>query len=253
MTCHEAEPLLHAYLDGELDLSASLDIEKHLQSCGECSDAYRKFELLRAEIADADLDFASDAMLARVRGAVERQAGLPVRMGRGSPWRNSALLAAAAAAVVLAFVLPWRNATGHNAVVREIGDREIVDSHIRSLQTDHLFDVASSDRHTVKPWFQGKLDFAPQVPDLSAKGFVLVGGRLDVIDAHKVAALVYKRREHVINLWISQGSAARTDPEQSDVDGFHIVRWSKNGMTYRAVSDLDMGELRGFADLVRAE
>jgi len=248
MTCHEAEPLLHAYLDGELDLSASLNVEKHLQSCGECGAEYRKFELLRAEIADANLDFASDAMLARVRGAVERQAGLPPRTGRGSPWRNSVLLLAAAAALILAFVLPWRNAAGHNSL-----DREIVDSHIRSLQTDHLFDVASSDRHTVKPWFQGKLDFAPQVPDLSAKGFVLVGGRLDVIDARKVAALVYKRREHVINLWISQGSAAPNDPEQSDVDGFHIVRWSKNAMTYRAVSDLDMRELRGFADLVRAE
>src|SRR5271156_6757531 len=112
MTCHEAEPLLHAYLDGELDLSASLNVEKHLQSCGECGAEYRKFELLRAEIADANLDFASDAMLARVRGAVERQAGLPPRTGRGSPWRNSVLLLAAAAALILAFVLPWRNAAG---------------------------------------------------------------------------------------------------------------------------------------------
>ncbi len=248
MTCVEAEPLLHAYLDGELDLSASLAIEKHLQSCGECADAYQKLELLRSEIADADLDFASDAALERVRVAVERQAGLERRTGRGMAWRNAAFLAAVAAALVLAFVLPWRYAGGRDSI-----DREIVDSHIRSLQADHLIDVASSDRHTVKPWFQGKLDFAPQVPDLGAQGFVLVGGRLDVIDRRKAAALVYKRREHVINLWITQGNAARSEPEQSDVDGFHIVRWSKNGLTYRAVSDLDMGELRAFAGFIRAD
>jgi anti-sigma factor RsiW len=247
MTCLEAEPLLHAYLDGELDLSASLGIERHLQSCRECAEAYRKFELLRAAIADADLDFASDAALSRVRGALE-QAGLPRRAKPGMAWRNSAFLVAAAAALVLAFVLPWRYAAQHDSM-----DREIVDSHIRSLQADHLIDVASSDRHTVKPWFQGKLDFAPQVPDLTAQGFVLVGGRLDVIDSRKAAALVYKRREHVINLWISQGVAARNEPEESSVDGFHIVRWSKDGMTYRAVSDLDMGELSTFAGLIRAQ
>jgi anti-sigma factor RsiW len=247
VTCLEAEPLLHAYLDGELDLSASLNIEKHLESCPGCAGAYRKFELLRRVNADADLDFASDAALSGARGALE-QAGLPRRAKPGMAWRNSAFLVAAAAALVLAFLLPWRYEAQHDSM-----DREIVDSHIRSLQADRLVDVASSDRHTVKPWFQGKLDFAPQVPGLTAQGFALIGGRLDVIDNRKAAALVYKRREHVINLWISQGVAARNEPEESNVEGFHVVRWSKDGMTYRAVSDLDTGELRAFANLVRTQ
>ena len=231
MTCVEAQPLLDAYLDGELDLTASLGIEQHLESCGECSAAYRKLELLRAEIADADLDFASDAVLQRLRASTEPR-------GRRFAWRGPAFLAAAAAVLVVAFLLPGRRST----------DREIVDSHLRSLLGDHLIDIPSSDRHTVKPWFQGKIDFAPPVPDLTTEGFVLVGGRLDVIDTRKVAALVYKRREHVINLWISQGDAGQGE---SEVGGYHLMRWSKDGLTWRAVSDLDVAELRTFATTIR--
>ena len=237
MTCVAAQPLLHAYLDGELDLTASLGIEQHLGSCLECSAAYRKLELLRAEIADADLDFASDAVLQRLRASTQPKE-------RKSAWRTPAYLAAAAAVLVLAFLLPGRFTAG-----RASTDREIVDSHLRSLLGDHLIDIPSSDRHTVKPWFQGKLEFAPPVPDLSAKGFTLVGGRLDVIDTRKVAALVYKRRDHVINLWISQGDAGQGE---SEVGGYHLIRWSKDGMTWRAVSDLDAAELRTFAAAIRA-
>jgi anti-sigma factor RsiW len=231
MTCVEAQPLLHAYLDGELDLTASLGIEQHLEACRECSAAYRKLELLRVEIADADLDFASDAVLQRLRASTEPKE-------RRFAWRTPAFLAAAAAVLVVAFLLPGRRST----------DREIVDSHLRSLLGDHLIDIPSSDRHTVKPWFQGKIDFAPPVPDLTAEGFVLVGGRLDVIDTRKVAALVYKRREHVINLWISQGDAGQGE---SEVGGYHVLRWSKDGLTWRAVSDLDVAELRTFATTIR--
>jgi len=129
----------------------------------------------------------------------------------------------------------------------------MVDSHLRSLLADHLIDVPSSDRHTVKPWFQGKIEFAPPVPDLTVQGFVLAGGRLDVIDARKVAAIVYKRRDHVVNLWISQGNAARSEPELSEINGYHLMRWSKGGLTYRAVSDLDVGELRTFANTIRTQ
>jgi len=236
MTCVEAQPLLDAYLDGELDLTASLGIEQHLESCHECSAGYRKLELLRAEIADADLDFVSDSMLRRLRAATEPKE-------RKSAWRVPAFLVAAAAVLVVVFLLPGRFTAGRASM-----DREIVDSHLRSLLGDHLIDIPSSDRHTVKPWFQGKIEFAPPVPDLTAEGFVLAGGRLDVIDTRKVAALVYKRREHIINLWISQENAGQGE---SEVGGYHLMRWTKDGLTYRAVSDLDVAELHTFADAIR--
>ena len=248
MTCAEAEPLLHACLDGELDLRGSLGVEEHLASCDGCSAAYRKLEMLRAEIAGADLDSVPDGALERVRAAVERQAGLAQRTGWRTPWRAPAFLAATAAALVLMLFIPGRFAAGPSST-----DREIVDSHLRSLLADHLLDVPSSNRHTVKPWFQGKLEFSPTVPDLAAAGFVLAGGRLDVIDMHKAAVLVYRRREHVINLWIWQGTAALMEPEVGNAGGFNLMRWSKNGMTYRAVSDLNVDELRTFANAIRVQ
>jgi len=186
--------------------------------------------------SSSDLDFASDAVLQRLRASIEPK-------GWRIAWRTPAFLAAAAAVVVLAFLLPGRFTTG-----RASTDREIIDSHLRSLLGDHLIDIPSSDRHTVKPWFQGKIEFAPPVPDLSSEGFTLVGGRLDVIDTRKVAALVYKRRDHIINLWISQGNAGQGE---SELGGYHVLRWSKDGLTYRAVSDLDVAELRTFATTIR--
>jgi len=249
MTCVEAQPQLHAYLDGELDLNASLGIEKHLESCDACSREYRRLELLRAEIADADLDFTSDAVLRRLRASIERHGELTAPAGWSNIWRSPAFLAAAAAVVILALYLPGRFSTGN----RDSMDREIVDSHLRSLLADHLIDIPSSDQHTVKPWFQGKIEFSPPVPDLAAQGFELAGGRLDVIAARKVAVIVYKRREHIINLWISPQSSSRSEPELSEVNNYHVLSWSKDGMTYRAVSDLNVGELRTFADAIRSQ
>jgi len=249
MTCVDAQPQLHTYLDGELDLNASLGIEKHLESCDACSREYRKLELLRAEIADADLDFTSDAVLRRLRASVERQGELTGLAGWKSALRSPALLAAAAAVLILALYLPGRFSTGNHDSM----DREIVDSHLRSLLAGHLIDIPSSDQHTVKPWFQGKLEFSPPVPDLGAQGFVLAGGRLDVIAARKVAVIVYKRREHVINLWISPQSSGPSEPELTEINNYHLLSWSKDGMLYRAVSDLNVGELRTFADAIRSK
>ena len=235
MSCSEAQALLDAYFDGELDLRSSLGIEQHLEGCPECAGAYRRLELLRAEIAGADLDFATDAVMRRLRVPLEQR-------GR---WRVP-LFFAAAAVVVLALFLPGRLERRGDPV-----DREVIDSHLRSLLADHLIDVQSSDRHTVKPWFQGKVEYAPTVPDLTAQGFVLAGGRLDVIDGRKVAVLVYRRREHVINLWISPGGGGGGEPALSEVKGYRLIRWQREGMTFRAVSDLDGGELRVFVNLIR--
>jgi anti-sigma factor RsiW len=249
MTCVEAEPLLGASLDGELDVTASLAVEQHLASCEACGAVYRKLEQLREEIAAADLDWSAGANMEALRGRILRRNGR-TSFWRENSWRGPAILAVAAA-LVLAVVLPGRFGLNRFGLDHAAMEREIVDNHIRSMMSDHLLDVPSSDRHTVKPWFQGKVDFSPPVIDLASEGYVLVGGRLDVISSRQAAAIVYKRQQHVINLWVSASGGGVREPELTEVDGFHLLHWQMNGMSYWAVSDLNVGELRAFADLIR--
>jgi anti-sigma factor RsiW len=154
-------------------------------------------------------------------------------------------LAVATAAVLVFVALPQRSAGTIEG--------QIVDNHVRSFLADHLVDVPSSDHHTVKPWFQGKLNFSPPVPDLAKEGFVLTGGRLDVIAGRRAAALIYKRREHVVNLWISPAEGPDTQLAESELEGFHLLHWQKDAMLYWAVSDLNPTELREFAMLIRSQ
>jgi anti-sigma factor RsiW len=245
MTCPEAEPLLGASLDGELDAATALAIEQHVAQCAACSAACRNLESLRDQIAAADLDWSSSVDLRPLRAAIRRK-NHPAWWRR--PWANPAFVTAAVAAALLIVFLPGRFAL-RNADI----ERQVVDNHVRSLMADHLIDVPSSDRHTVKPWFQGKLPFSPVVPDLTAQGFVLIGGRLDVIAARPAAAIVYKRQNHVVNLWMALASPSSAQPEVKDVDGYHLIRWQRDGMTFWAVSDLNVPELRQFADLIRAQ
>jgi anti-sigma factor RsiW len=244
MICAEAEPLLGACLDGELDAKTALGIEEHLSGCHACAIAYRKLEGLRDEIAAAELDWSRSVDLSALRASIRRK-------NHVSWWQRMRsyplLLAAATAALLLVVFLPGRFASTNGGF-----ERQIVDSHVRSLMADHLVDVPSSDRHTVKPWFQGKLGFAPTVPDLTADGFVLIGGRLDVIGSRPAAAIVYKRQNHVINLWIASTESAGRGPEVTNLDGYNLVRWQQNGMTYWATSDLNLAELRQFEGLIRS-
>jgi anti-sigma factor RsiW len=239
MICAEARPLIDAYVDRELDLSAALGMERHLESCPLCASALREAESLHREMEGVDLNFATDSILQRVRDSVEREADLRGAAARRPAWRFASYVTAAAALVVLSSFLTLRVARRGNSI-----DDEMVDIHLHSLIGDHLIDVPSSDRHTVKPWFQGKIDFSPPVPDLSAAGFVLAGGRVDVIEGSKVAVLIYKRRDHIINLWISPGDEAESD--MREIHGYHVMTWARNGMTYRTVSDVDPEELRVF-------
>jgi anti-sigma factor RsiW len=234
MNCREAETLLHPYFDGELDLMSSVGIEGHLTTCGACGQYYRDLQDLRREISEARLDFAPKPALAR---RVQRVAGQPW-------WRHPGALAAAAALLVALF-LPMR------LLRTPSEDREVLDSHLRSLMADHLVDVPSSDHHTVKPWFQGRLSFSPDVPELAAQGFVLTGGRLDVLHRAPAAAIVYKRRNHVINLFVAATTQPDSGLREQSIEGYHLVEWNRAGMTYWAVSDLNREELRQFADLAR--
>jgi anti-sigma factor RsiW len=248
MDCRTAETLLHGYFDGELDLVTSVDIERHLEECSGCAARLAREQALRARLSASALRFSAPAHLreriaASLNAGVAAKTSAPNRAPRWLPW-IAATAAALVALVSLAFVARRPSAEALLA-------RQVRDGHVRSLLAEHLADVASSDQHTVKPWFAGKVSFSPWVGDLSVEGFPLVGGRLDYLDNHSAAALVFKRREHIINLFIWPVDEIRHEPPRLvRENGYQIVHWQKSGTAYWAVSDLNAAELQQFAELV---
>jgi len=239
--------LLHAYVDGELDLANARETERHLQSCADCRGTERAIRELHNALTTEGIAYRVPAPLRRnVRAALRREA--KATRQTLSPWMMFAT-GAAFAAVIFGFVLfQTTRATRANAIVDQV-----VANHVRSLLAAQLVDVVSSDQHTVKPWFDGKIDFAPEVRDFSADGFPLVGGRLDYLDGKTVAALVYQRNKHPINLFITpEQTTQSTSPTVTARRGYNVFSWSNNGMQYWTVSDLNQAELREFTDLVRA-
>ena len=238
--------LLHAYVDGELDLANTRETERHLQGCADCRGTEKAIRELHNALTSEATAYRAPAHLRRnVRAALRREA--KASRQTLSPWLMFAT-GAAFAAVILGFVLFQTTRTARNDAIVD----QVVANHVRSLLAAQLVDVVSSNQHTVKPWFDGKIDFAPEVRDLSASGFPLVGGRLDYLGGKTVAALVYQRNKHPINLFITPGSANRdTSPTAANRRGYNIISWANNGMNYWAVSDLNQTELREFAELVR--
>ncbi|MGA2894797.1 MAG: anti-sigma factor [Xanthobacteraceae bacterium] len=255
MNCAECEILLHALIDGELDAGHAREVEAHASDCSACAEKLAAFRALRDAMAGAALKETAPASL---RSRIE--ASLPQPTARVitprqfmQPSRRSffggfavgtALSTALAASIVLTV---FRN-DEQQAIANDV-----VSAHIRSLQPGHLMDVETSDQHTVKPWFDGKVDVAPPVIDLTAQGFTLLGGRLDYIDGESVASVVYKRRKHVINLFVARrlGAAHRTVTDRT-VQGYNVRHWSDGGLDYWAVSDLDPLELGEFVQKISA-
>lgn len=253
MNCEETQNLIHAYIDAELDLVRSLEVEQHLHECPVCSTVRENLQVLSGAIGD--LRYRSPAHLQkRITTAIRKEARAERKPALWS-WR----LVYVAASVAFIAIVSW--SAVRLLSIRSSNDslaREVIASHVRSLMAEHLVDVMSSDRHTVKPWFNGRLDFSPPVQDPASEGFPLYGGRLDYVDNRPVAALVYQRRGHYINLfvWPSAGSsdALSGSPSVSELSaqGYNVVRWNGAGMTYWVVSDLNKSELREFSDLVRS-
>ena len=239
--------LLHAYVDSELDLVNARETERHLQSCTECRGTEKAIRDLRGALTSGAIAHRAPAHLRRnVRAALRREAKSTRQTV--SPWLMFAT-GAAFAAVILGFVLFQ---TTRRARTDAIVD-QVVANHVRSLLAAQLVDVVSSDQHTVKPWFDGKIDFAPEVRDLAANGFPLVGGRLDYLDGKTVAALVYHRNKHPINVFITPtATSGSTSPAVTTRRGYSILAWTNNGLKYWAVSDLNQAELREFAELIQA-
>lgn len=254
MNCQDVLPLLHPYCDGELDLVRHLQIEQHLAECASCAEQERHLRSLRTALASPSLYHrAPDSLRERLQAtAVTTPAPVDVRRGR------SALRRATMVASVLLLMGTSATISGLFFGAGPSADERLVASvvadHIRSIQVDHLTDVVSSDRHTVKPWFQGKLDFAPNVPDLSEHGYTLSGGRLDYLIDRPVPALVYYRRLHAINVFIRPAANEEDKPmRRLTQQGFHLRQWQQLGMVYWVISDLNDEELDEFVRLLRVE
>lgn len=237
MTCEEADVLLHALIDNELDAGHAREVEAHVATCAACAAKLRTYGEMRTALAGANLRYAAPAGL-RMR----INASLPARkVDRRMLLRGFAAGSAATAALAASGAFLFVQSGRETRLLSEIAA-----AHVRSLQADHLTDVASTNQHTVKPWFNGRLDLAPPVVDLTTQGFTLLGGRLDYIGARPVAALVYRRRQHVINLFVAEGSAQNLRPRTEIAQGFNILRWSERGLDLFAVSDLNIDELQEF-------
>jgi anti-sigma factor RsiW len=250
MTCAQALPLLSAYFDRELDVAKSLEIAAHLRQCDRCSSTVRQHQALRSSMSSGALVFEPPVDLQwRVRKAVRHEVG-PRSLLALSRWRWAAIPAAAA----LAGVLSWSIAVQRGGSAGESVElAELVSGHVRSLMADHLVDVATSDQHTVKPWFNGKVDFSPPVFDFAASGFPLIGGRVDYVGGRPVAVLVYKRSQHVVNVFISPVAKNETEaPRHLTFQGYHLTRRSEDGLTFWAISDVNAADVDSLAHLFQS-
>ncbi len=248
MTCEEARILLHALIDGELDAGHAREVEAHIAGCAACAAELAAYREMSSRIADADLRYRAPAQLRR-----RIEASLPQAPRAREPSRRAALRGFALGSAVSALA-----ATGIVAIVLRSDDQqrvlsEVVSAHLRSLQAGHLTDVLSTDQHTVKPWFNGKIDVAPPVIDLTAQGFTLMGGRLDYVDARAIGAVVYRHRAHIINLFVAQtASTAHRPPRTETMQGFNVRHWGERGLSFWAVSDIGADELAEFVDRFEA-
>ena len=243
MQCVDAQRLVPAYLDGEIDLTKSVEIQQHLEDCSGCQRVYENEQALKAAVrADGLYYVAPLGLQMRIMRSLPQEKR---ETGRGWKWGWPAYGLAATALLFLFAIALYRSATNSQS---DFQAQEVLSSHVRSLMAAHLFDVRSTDKHTVKPWFNGKIDYAPVVEDLTPQGFPLLGGRLDYLNGRQVAALIYQRQKHIINLYLWPAPKEPNAALKSiSLRGFYLWHWTKFGMVYWAVSDLNSSELQDFA------
>jgi mycothiol system anti-sigma-R factor len=252
MECREVRSRLSPFLDDELDPVASREISAHLESCPSCAAALDQQRKL-GESLRRDLEYHRAPDLLRARILRDTRAAAAPEAARARPAARPWRWLSAAAAVFAVTGGTWWVATLQGDRADQLIGREAVSGHIRSLMATHLTDVTSTDQHTVKPWFAGKLDFSPPVTDFAESGYPLIGGRLDYLQGRPVAALVYLHRKHTINVfvWPEAGAHEAVAPAGTQ-QGFHVIHGAHAGMDYWLVSDLNANELAGFARMLVA-
>jgi anti-sigma factor (TIGR02949 family) len=248
VSCEDVDRNLDLYVDHELDPASAAAVREHLAGCAACRQRVGEREILGRLIRSAPFYAAPDGLRARVSARAARTTRW-VSVQRTLLWAAAAVLIVSVGGIALVRSTETRP---DSAVAMAAMIDEVVDGHVRSLMAEHLFDVRSTDQHTVKPWFLGKLDFSPPVVDLASIGFPLVGGRLDYLGGQPAAALVYQRQKHTINVIVTperNGAFAAIDART--VRGFHVHHWSRDGMSFWAVSDLNDAELTEFVSAMR--
>lgn len=236
MSCKEIRTCMDGYIDRELDLVRSIDLERHIHDCSGCAELHRSRMVLRTALHEPSLRYTAPADLKK---KVRAKLGQQERPRFGFVWIPAAAAAVAAVVTVLIFVRPDVNRV----------ERDVVDSHVRSLIPGHLTDVLSTDQHTVKPWFSGKIDFSPPVTDFATQGFPLVGGRIDYFGDHPVAVVVYRRNQHPINVFAWRSGESNRARRVMRDRGYNIIELTRDGTEFWVVSDLNPQELEQFAAL----
>src|SRR6059036_2356734 len=277
MNCEEATKLMDGYLDVELDPITNQEIEQHLRDCRKCEEAYEAHTALthaisrsapyykapielrqrvHSSLRDEVADKPARTILRRSQLLVTRKQPEPRAVPFGTPWNWLSLAGLGLAAAIIFAAIIFSNLA---PVLRRPGAdqflaTQLIAGHVRSLMADHLTDVASSDQHTVKPWLDAKLDFAPVVVDLASDGFPLVGGRLDYLDNRPVAALVYQRRKHFINVfaWPAESGTTGTTKTMTH-EGYQLLHWADSDFNYWAVSDVNINDLQTFKQQFEAQ
>jgi anti-sigma factor RsiW len=246
MNCQQVKPLIGPYADGELEASTILELEKHFHDCPACELELRNLQSLKKALKQDALYFPAPTEL---RHRIQAELPAPKRAGPRAPvwnwnWLTTAMSGAFAVCLGLLLLVTQSRPSSEQQLAQEV-----VASHIRSLMASHVTDVASTDQHTVKPWFNGKLDFSPPVKDLAPAGFPLTGGRLDYLGRRSVAALVFQRHKHTINLFVWPSTEADSKPAPiTPNQGYNLIHWSKGGMAFWTVSDLNEKELMEFVE-----
>jgi len=247
MKCDGVQAALSAYVDKELFSVQAQKIEEHLRSCADCSNSYRELSQLGNSIKSSNIRYAAPTHLRQCM-----LGGLRENTNKSYHWfRFLSALAYTFPALLVGLAIGWAT-TSHLNTQQIQGDqvRSLLSAHIRSLMVDHLTDIASSDSHTVKPWFHGRLDFSPPAHDLTQHGYPLIGGRLEYVAERSAAALVYRHRQHTINLFVWPKSLPVVSTKSARYNGYNIIHWDDGHLSYWAISDLNIADLEHFRGLL---
>lgn len=249
MSCEAMLEKIEAYFDKELTLSDQRALEEHLAQCSRCSDKLHQLQALSASIKKVGYSKAPIALRRNIKSGLKE---ITRESADSFNWHHLlgvGLGSAVFSSLLVGLVL---TSTALSPLQSQSSD-EVVAAHVRSMMVSHLTDVQSSDQHTVKPWFNGKLDFSPAVLDLQAQGYPLIGGRLDYLHKQPVAALVYKRRAHIINVFIRRLDVAAQPMRLTHQQGYNLIHWRKEGLDYSLVSDLNEKELKQMANFLESQ